>query len=157
MKWRWLFAAALLVPSAADAADYDCLLGKVYGLDSGETGAPVAGEIRFGSGQGDAPWRFTLRREEREVEIVWRDSPMQFSGKSALIPTSDDSYAGFFVGRGPCLFTETNCGTTLHFAEQPDGTLKIQLHPLALTSFPDGHGEPFVVYLSGTCQAKERK
>jgi len=63
--------------------------------------------------------------------------------------------AGFFVGQGPCLFTEAHCGTTVHFARQEDGSLKMQLHPIALTRFEDGHREPFVVYLSGTCQAKD--
>ena len=151
-----IIAAALFTSSAAAAAtDYDCVLDNARSIRFDEQGQVRSTDIRFGGDARDASWKFVLRREEREAEIVWRDSPMQLSGKSGLIPTSEDSYAGFFVGRGPCLFTEAHCGATLHFAEQDDGSLKLQLHPVALTSYEDGHREPFVVYLSGVCQPKD--
>lgn len=154
---RWLAVIALGAASPAFAAEgvqYDCVLGDAYSIIKSEDGAFKTNAIRFGDGSGERKWTFTLIHGDGEAEIVWRDSPMQLSGKSPLLPTSDDSYAGFYVGRGPCLFTETNCGSTVHFADQPDGTLKIQIHPIALGSFEDGHGEPFVVYLDGTCMPK---
>jgi hypothetical protein len=154
MKRVVFFAAGLLLPTAVAAADYDCVLDGARSIRFDDEGKVTANPLRFPE-ESDKRWAFTLRHDEREAEIVWRNSPMQLSGKSALIPTSEGSYAGFYVGRGPCLFTETHCGTTLHFAEQRDGSLKIQLHPIALTSYEDGHREPFVVYLSGTCQAKD--
>ena len=155
MRWIVFLAGGLLAPTAAIAAtDYDCVLDHARSIHVDEQDGVTANPIRFPDDFGDS-WEFTLRRDEREAEIVWRNSPMQLSGKSSLIPTSDASYAAFFVGRGPCTFTETHCGTTRHFAEQQDGTLKIQLHPIALTSFEDGRREPFVVYLSGSCSTKD--
>ena len=155
MRRAVVLAAGLLVPTAAAAADYDCVLDGARSIRFDEAGEVKTNPMRFSDDSGDRTWRFTFRWDEREAEIVWRNSPMQLSGKSSLIPTSEDSYAGFFVGQGPCLFTEMHCGTTLHFAEQEDGSLKMQLHPIALTSFEDGHREPFVIYLSGTCKAKD--
>jgi hypothetical protein len=155
MKWAVFLAVGLFASTTAAAAtDYDCLLGDVYTVGPDKDGNVVAMPIQFGGGLGEGSWRFTLRRDEKEAEIVWRNSPMQLSGKSLLIPTSEDSFAAFYIGRGPCLFTEAHCGTTLHFAEQSDGTLKIRLYPIALTSFEDGHREPFTIYLSGTCEPK---
>ncbi len=155
MRRAVLFAAGLLAPTAAAAADYDCVLDDARSIRFSDAGEVKANPIRFGDDAGAEPWRFTLRWETREAEIVWPSSPMQLSGKSGLIPTSEDSYAGFFVGQGPCLFTEMHCGTSLHFAKQKDGSLKVQLHPIALTSYEDGHREPFVIYLSGACEAKD--
>jgi len=155
MRAAILLAAGVLVPTTAAAADYDCVLKGARSIRFDDAGEVTANAIQFSDDAGDRSWRFTLRWTEREAEIVWRNSPMQLSGKSSLIPTGEDSYAGFFVGQGPCLFTEAHCGTTVHFARQEDGSLKMQLHPIALTRFEDGHREPFVVYLSGTCQAKD--
>jgi len=155
MRCGPFIVAALLAPTAAAATDYDCVLEEARSIHFDEQGTVTANPIRFGGSAGDLPWKFVLRRDEREAEIVWRNSPMQLSGKSPLIPTGQDSYAGFFLGRGPCMFTETHCGSTLHFAEQEDHSLNIQLHPIALTSFEDGHREPFVVYLNGSCQPKD--
>ena len=155
MKWALWLAAGLVAPSAATAADYDCLLGEAYSVGPDKDGNVVARPISFGGGLGETEWRFTLRRDEREAEVVWRNSPMQLAGKSPLIQTSEASFAAFYVGRGPCLFTEGHCGATVHFAEQPDGTLKLRLYPIALSSFEDGHREPFTVYLAGRCDPKD--
>jgi hypothetical protein len=156
MKWIVIFAAGIAAQAAAtETPVYDCMLGEIYSVGADSGGKVAVNPIQFGGGLRDKAWGFSLAYDEETVDISWPDSPMQFSGKSPLIQTSEDSYASFRVGRGPCLFTEGHCGTLLHFAKQSDGRLKIQLQPIALSSFEDGRREPFVAYISGTCEVKD--
>ncbi|BBC73011.1 hypothetical protein AEB_P2143 [Altererythrobacter sp. B11] len=156
MKWVVIIAAGIASQAAAaETSAYDCMLGEIYSIRADSEGKDVVNPIQFRGGLGDKAWGFSLIQDEETVEISWPESPMQFSGKSPLIQTSEDSYASFRVGRGPCLFTEGHCGTLLQFAKQSDGRLKIQLQPIALLSFEDGHREPFIAYINGTCEAKD--
>jgi hypothetical protein len=144
----------LTCSSAASAEAYLCSFGNIYSLTS--KGDSVSGApIQFGQETNPA-WQFRLIKTEREVEIVWPSSPLQFNGKASAIQTGPTSFAAFMVGRGPCMFTEGHCGATLHYSQQDDGSLMFHFQPIALTRFEDGHREPLKVLAEGTCTPADK-
>ena len=148
--------AALASSTVATAQSYECSFGDIFALnvsDNGVSGSP----IQFGQ-ESNPAWKFELIKTEREVEIIWPSSPLQFEGKAPAIQTGPASYAVFVVGRGPCMFTEGHCGATLHYAVQDDGSLDFHFQPIALTQFEDGRREPLKVLAEGNCiQADEEQ
>ncbi len=147
--------ATLAVSTAATAQTFDCSFGNIYSLTVSEDG--VSGSpIQFGQETNPA-WQFGLIKSEREVEIVWPSSPLQFEGKQPAIQTGPNSFAMFAFGRGPCMFTEGHCGATLHYSAREDGSLNFHFQPIALTRFEDGRREPLKVLAEGTCIPADEK
>ncbi len=154
MIFRTVFAVlALAFSTAASAQSYLCAFDGIYGLNETESGVS-ANPIQFGQKENPA-WEFELIKTEREVEIVWSASPLQFEGKTAALQTGPKSFAIFLAAEGPCMFTEGHCGASLHYAEQEDGSLAFHYQPIALTRFEDGRREPLKVYAVGRCYPEE--
>jgi hypothetical protein len=146
---------ALALSSATSAQSYTCTFGDIYALtvdEDGVSGSP----IQFGQ-QTNPAWQFDLIKTEREIEIVWPASPLQFEGKHKAIQTGPTSFAVFAVGRGPCMFTEGHCGASLHYAAQEDGSLRFHFQPIALTRFEDDSRVPLKVMAEGKCIPAEEK
>jgi hypothetical protein len=155
MIGKLTFAAlGLACSSAASAEAYLCSFGTIYSLTS-KDGSVSGAPIQFGQ-ETDPKWSFRLIKTEREVEIVWPSSPLQFNGKPPAIQTGPTSFASFIVGRGPCMFTEGHCGATLHYSQQDDGSLMFHFQPIALTQFEDGHREPLKVLAEGSCKPADK-
>jgi hypothetical protein len=150
-----IMAAATPAPAAFSDQVFDCEMGKAF--SAGSVGRKrLINEIDFGSRTG-TNWKFSLIQSEKTLTVEWADSPMQISGKGPLIQTGPSSYSSFYFGKGPCLFTEGHCGGTVHYAAQLDGSLIIQIQPVALIKFEDGHSEPFVAFIDGRCEKRNNQ
>jgi hypothetical protein len=153
---RALILLALSAPQIALAEErFDCEMGTAYSVDSVGAEKTVR-PIDFGSGS-ETKWKFSLVRGERSLTVEWPDSPMQMNGTGPLVQTGPSSYASFIFGKGPCLFTEGHCGANIHYAAQADGSLTLQILPVAMTKFEDGHREPFVAFIKGRCEVRKDK
>ena len=95
---------------------------------------------------------FQMILKGSNAEVVWPDSPIQMAGKQVVLPTSADSGMILFLSGGPCLFTETACGTMVNYARQPDGSIQMILTPSAITTEKDRKVRtPFLVAIPGQC------
>jgi hypothetical protein len=150
-----ILAAASPAPAVVAEAVFDCEMGKAFSARKAG-GKHVVSEIGFGPKTG-MNWKFTLIRTEKALMVEWPDSPVQINGKGPLIQTGPNSYSSFYIGKGPCLFTEGHCGGTVHFAAQTDGSLVIQIQPVALIKFEDGRREPFVAFIEGRCEKRKNQ
>jgi len=146
---------ALAISTTASAQQYECSFDDIYALNVTKDG--VSGSNIMFEQETNPNWRFNLIKTEREIEIVWPSSPLQFEGKVPAIQTGPSSFAMFMVGRGPCMLTDGHCGASLHYAAQEDGSLIFHFQPIALTKMNDGRREPLKVLTEGKCVPAEEK
>ena len=143
-----LLAAASLVGS------FDCQLStpQAIGINNGTVSGSAIGLP-------SEALSFRLDIKNDQAVIDWKNSPLQMSGKQAILPTGPDAGMAMFLSGGPCLFTETACGTMLNYAKQPDGGLRLVVSPSALvTDKESGTRSPFIVAIEGRCaQRKDSK
>lgn len=148
-----LFISACLMSSAAQAASigqYNCQADAPYAVNI--DGEKVSGsKINFGDAYPETAWAFRLSLEADKAEIIWPKSPIQLSGGSPSVPTSETSFFMFFISKGPCLFTEGNCGALVDVVEQQDETLKLSIKASAITRLEDGSREPLSLIINGRC------
>jgi hypothetical protein len=138
----------LLIAAAAIAQTFNCQLSlpRVISLNEGTSKADLI------NGLPAEAMSFQLNLKGNNAEVVWPDSPIQMQGKQAALPTSSDSGMIMFVSGGPCLFTETACGTMVNYAKQPDGSISLILIPSAITTDKDRQVRtPFLVAIPGQC------
>ena len=103
------------------------------------------------SGIPDSALRFDMELSEREIVITWPNSPVQLNGRTAWFSAGDSIGSAFFLSPGPCLLTETACGSAVSFARQPDHSLVLQIQPTAFATEQNGTKRPFTVIVNGNC------
>ena len=103
-----------------------------------------------------AKMAFSLNLKGAKAEINWPSSPLNISGKAKAMATGTDAGMVQFTSAGPCLFTEKGCATMIHYAKQPDGSLKLLLSPTALISDQaKTTRSPFLVIVPAICKPKK--
>ncbi len=144
----WIALAATAV------ANYSCELTKPLAVTRTEN--TVRAEAIEFPGLDEKPWAFEMSLAESEATISWPSSPMQLSGKASILPTAKEAGAFIIAEGGPCLFTEAACGSTVQYAQQIDGTLKLIITPTALaTDDKADTRKPFLVMIEGQCSIRK--
>ena len=145
----------IVMAAAALAQAFDCQVDapRVISLDAGTSNTQLIDGLSAGA------LSFRIQFKGNDAEVIWKDSPIQMQGKQVVLPTSISSGLIFYLSGGPCLFTETACGTLVNYAKQPDGTIKLILTPTAITTDKDKQVRtPFLVAIPGQCKpAKDVK
>ena len=99
---------------------------------------------------------FTLVLKGDKAVANWPESPLNVGGKAKVMATGTDAGMALFTATGPCVFTEKGCATMLHYARQPDGSLRLLLSPTALISDPAKTSrQPFLVIVPGRCALRK--
>jgi hypothetical protein len=140
--------SALLTAAAVVAQTFHCQLAppRAISLDEGPS------KVNVIEGLPAEAMTFQMTLKGSNAEVVWPDSPIQMQGKQVVLPTSPDSGMVMFLSGGPCLFTETACGTMVNYARQPNGSIQLILSPSAITTDKDRKVRtPFVVAIPGQC------
>jgi hypothetical protein len=152
---RWVIAIAALASSQAVQAQergaFNCEVERLYSTEVLD-GNVAFRELSLDGVADPSEWEFFLRLRRDRMEIEWQQSPVSLYGNFETHSLSDGAAVGFQINRAPCLFTDSNCATMIQYATQPDGSLKLQMHPTALVGYPDGHIEPFAVIIDAVCK-----
>ena len=143
-------AAKLAVPTVTGA--FDCQ-ADVPVVISGQADKM---QLQNMGGVEAAKMAFSLKLKGAKAEINWPSSPLNINGKGKAMATGTDAGMVQFTSAGPCLFTEKGCATMIHYAKQPDGSLKLLLSPTALISDQaKTTRSPFLVIVPAICKPKQ--
>ena len=143
-------AAKAAVPTVSGSFDCQSDMPAVIAANDGKVQLQAMGGIAADR------LKFSLVLKGDKAEADWDKSPVNIDGKAKVIATGTDSGMALFESAGPCTFTEKSCATMLHYAKQPDGSLKLLLSPTALiTDQSKTTRSPFLVIVSARCTAKK--
>ena len=145
--------AGFVLPTLATlAGSFTCTVEQVAAI-SYANGEMVASRIH---GFPYSNLTFALDIEGNEVAIDWPESPIQVHGRQPLLATGPETVSAIFVTEGPCYFTEWHCGSTLSFAAQDNGSLKLLANPTAVSTDRENDSRfPYLIWMSGLCTPRE--
>ena len=143
-------AAKAAVPTVSGTFDCQSDMPAVIAANDGKVQLQAMGGITADR------LKFTLALKGEKAEANWPNSPVNINGKAKVMATGTDAGMALFDSNGPCTFTEKGCATMLHYAKQPDGSLKLLLSPTALiTDQAKTTRSPFRVIVAARCTAKK--
>jgi hypothetical protein len=138
----------ILAAAASVTANYDCSVANIQAVDiraGTVSGNPINGLPK-------EALSFRLSLDGANATVAWPDSPIQMNGREPIVSTSPGSGMSLFLSAGPCLFTETNCGTLFNYATQPDGSVQFIATPSAVATDQGTEvRHPFLVMINGQC------
>lgn len=143
-------AAKAAVPTVSGTFDCQSDMPAVISANDGKVQLQAMGGISPDN------LRFALVLKGDKALVNWEKSPVNVNGKAKVIATGTDAGMALFTSEGPCTFTEKGCVTMLHYAKQPDGSLKLLLSPTALiTDQAKTQRSPFLVIVPGRCALRK--